>query len=1175
MWPRLRDDEVDRTRHQDPSVETKPIFFDRTGKRRKLVSRLTLGATAALTLVAVAFAVTLVARPQLPALRTRSGSRIPTRRRTASQGDLRTTRAELVSEIRTAAARRHSNPVPKAPVVAAFYATWQEGGTSSLRAFAPHLTHLLPTWLHLDPTGHHLDTSDYDLDRNPKNREVLDLAHREGVRVLPLLSNAIDGEFATQRAADLLRSPSAQTDLAYELKNWLLAEGFQGVNIDLENLADEDQARLPEFIRTLKSVLGPELEVTVDVESSLEPSTMAQIAEASDWTLLMAYDQHSEGTGPGPIAAATWSRTVVDRALQLVPEDKLVLGVGSYAYDWSGKRADAATYQEALTNAAGYADDLPPKDAIDFDPGSLNSHFDYEDEAGKEHQVWMLDAASAYNQWRQIKEDGLRGAGLWALGMEDPGVWTFLDRRRNEASVDPNDLQAVQFPYGVDHSGKGEILRIGAHPAAGRRRVEIDKDTGLIDCLTYEKYPFPYVIRHSGYVPKKLAITFDDGPDPEYTPQVLDTLHDLKVPATFFVVGRNVENAPDLVRRIYDEGHEIGSHTFTHADLGAVDRRRVRLELNATQRAIQSITGHSTVLFRPPFNADSEPQAPTEVVPVDLADALGYTTVAEKIDPQDWDLSVHLPDGETRPKNADDIAGFIERKVLEEAGKRDDGNIILLHDAGGDRTQTLAALRKFVPKLRAQGFEFVPVSRLMGTDRDHVMPATSAREKFAIWMDGLVLQSAFSGEALLAKAFGLAIVLGFARVALVVPLALRRRRRERSVPGNPGARVAVLIAAFNEEKVIARTIQSVLASKFPVAEVIVVDDGSTDGTGDRVESEFAGDPRIRLVRQPNGGKASALNRACALTDAEIAVCVDADTMLDFEAIGRLVAHFTDETVAAVAGNVQVGNVHNLITSWQSVEYTTSQNLDRRAYASLNAVTVVPGAIGAWRVSALREAGGYQADTLAEDMDLTWRLRRLGYRIENEPAAYAYTEAPDTLRSFFKQRFRWAFGTLQCLVKHAGALGRYGWFGGAVLPMLWLFQIVFQALAPLIDLQVAVSLGAWIAARFTTTADDHAVAQSAQTQLLAVLGLYALFLLVEFGAGYIAYRLEKRSPRPLLGLLLQRFAYRQIMYAVIFKSLLRALTGGREGWGKLERKGSVALPTGTAALQTGSGDISQT
>lgn len=1051
------------------------------------------------------------------------------------------------------AARRKRATLASAPVVAAFYATWQEGGVGSLRAFAPRLTHLMPTWLHLAADGTSLDTSDFDPALNPKNREVLALARENGVRILPLLSNAIDGEFSPHRAAALLRSPEAQDRLARDLREWLVAEGLQGVNIDFENLTDADQTRLVGFIRHVKEVLGPDLEVTADVESSLEPETMAQIAEATDWTLLMAYDQHSEGSGAGPIAGATWSRKVVDRVLTVVPEDKLVLGIGSYAYDWPAKGpAESMTYQEALATVAGYADDVPPREAIQFDPGSLNSHYDYEDDQGRDHDVWMLDAASAYNQWRQVKEDGLRGAGLWALGMEDPGVWSFLDRAARP--MRPEELNTVDFPYGVDHAGKGEILRVAARPTVGRRQVAVDSETGLIEGMTYEKYPLPYVIRHTGYVAKKLAITFDDGPDPAYTPQVLDTLKDLHVPATFFLVGRNAEGAPDLVRRMYEEGHEIGSHTFTHADLGEVNPRRVRLELNATQRAIQSITGHSTILFRPPFNADSEPQAENEVIPVDLADALGYTTVAEKIDPQDWDLKVHLPDGSSRPKTADDIVASIERKVVEEAGRRDDGNIILLHDAGGDRTATLAALRRFVPELRAKGFEFVPVSGLMGTTRDQVMPAVSAKERFAIWMDGMVLQGAFSAEAWLARAFSLAIVLGLARVAVVVPLALVRRRREASAPARVRT-VAVLIAAYNEEKVIARTVRSVLEARYPVAEVFVVDDGSTDGTGDRVEAEFGLDSRVRLIRQANAGKAAALNRAMEMTNAEIAVCVDADTVLDPEAIGRLVAHFETRRVAAVAGNVQVGNVHNLITQWQSVEYTTSQNLDRRAYAALNAVTVVPGAIGAWRVEALREVGSYRADTLAEDMDLTWRLRRQGYRIENEPSAFAYTEAPDTFKSFFKQRFRWAFGTLQCLVKHRRALGRYGWFGWAILPMLWLFQIGFQALAPLIDLQVFVSLVGWF-----TGHSEHASAQSSQGQLIAVLGLYAVFLAVEFGAGLIAYRMEGRSPRPLVGLLLQRFAYRQIMYAVIFKSLLRAVSGTKEGWGKLDRTGKVKVPS---------------
>ena len=152
--------------------------------------------------------------------------------------------------------------------------------------------------------------------------------------------------------------------------------------------------------------------------------------------------------------------------------------------------------------------------------------------------------------------------------------------------------------------------------------------------------------------------------------------------------------------------------------------------------------------------------------------------------------------------------------------------------------------------------------------------------------------------------------------------------------------------------------------------------------------------------------------------------------------------------------MKVGNRVNILTRWQSLEYITSQNLDRRAYAYLNAMTVVPGAVGAWRKSAVVAAGGYLRDTMAEDMELTYRLRRDGWRITADPETVGCTEAPATLRMFFRQRFRWTYGTLQCLWKHRGALFRYGWFGWVAIPAVWLFQVFFQALGPLVDLKLA-------------------------------------------------------------------------------------------------------------------------
>jgi poly-beta-1,6 N-acetyl-D-glucosamine synthase len=374
--------------------------------------------------------------------------------------------------------------------------------------------------------------------------------------------------------------------------------------------------------------------------------------------------------------------------------------------------------------------------------------------------------------------------------------------------------------------------------------------------------------------------------------------------------------------------------------------------------------------------------------------------------------------------------------------------------------------------------------------------------------------------------------------------------------------VSVLIPAFNERAVIARTVRAVLVGLEPPLEVIVVDDGSSDGTGDEVARIAADEPRVRLVRQENAGKATALNRAIALASGDVLVCLDADTLFTPETLPRLTRHFGDPQVGAVAGNVRVGNRVNLWTLWQSIEYVVSQNVDRRAYALLNAVTVVPGAVGAWRREAVVRAGGFVADTLAEDMDLTWRLRRAGWRIVNESDAIGFTEAPDSLRALFKQRFRWTHGTLQCLWKHRDALGRYGWFGRVALPGLWLFQIAYQVLSPIIDLQVVWTLckvGQSCLSSALLTRDWQPLPQATES-FTGIATLFVFFFLLELAGALVAYRLDRGRTRDLWWLFWQRFVYRQVMYAVVLKSIRQAIVGRRAGWGKLERKGTAqAVP----------------
>lgn len=1148
-----------------------PVFYDPHGKRRNRFLQVVLGVGVIGAVLAVVFWITLSVAPKLPKIRGYSGDNVgrPSFLASTLDADARQS-AFLALKARRALLERQAldakNPkvVPKGKptsrVVAGFYATYEEAGYQSLVANGRKLTHLMPEWLHLQPDGTTLDFEDFDLAKNPKNIDVLKTSREYGLQIQPILNNASGGDFDAERVRALLASPEKQQRLAIAVATWLKQQGFQGLNVDFENLHGDDYPRLVPFLKLLHAAFAPaNLKISIDLEADKD-LPLKDIAEQCDFVVLMAYDQHSGEDPPGPIAGIDWTQEKLDTALKTIDPDKLVMGVGAFAYDWtvgSNAVAKSMSYQEALLNAE--SEEGKPEDIVDFDSKSLNSNFEYEDEDGKRHKVWFLDAITAFNQWKFIGEDDLRGSAIWVLGQEDPSVWTFMDRDKVDTPPDPKALRTVSYPYLVERdTDRGDILKVKSAPKTGERNIEVDPETGLISDCVYRAFPASYVLSGSGFYKNKLALTFDDGPDAKYSDQILDVLKELHVPATFFLIGANIESAPDVVRRMVADGHEIGSHSYTHPNMGLVSEDRARLEMNATQRAIQSTTGRSTILFRPPYNADSEPEKPEELIPVALAAKMGYVTIGEKIDPNDWRMDEPQPDGSVRHRTAQDLVN----EMMTDINKHE-GNIILLHDGGGDRSATVQALRILVPQLQKQGYEFVPVSKLMGLTRDQVMPPVTAKERLLVGLDRVVFWAVYASQWFLAIAFVVAIGLGLTRVLLTIPLALTHERKRRLQVFDPlfQPTVSVLIAAFNEEKVIGRTLASILRSEYPLHEVIVIDDGSKDNTAQTVLDLFGSHPKVRVVRQENTGKAGALNHGLELATGEIMFCVDADTQLDEKAVGLAIRHFHEPKIGAVAGNVKVGNRVNWLTRWQSIEYITSQNMDRRAYAELNAVTVVPGAIGAWRKSAVLEAGSYSTDTLAEDMDLTFRIRRAGYVIETENEAIAYTEAPDTVKGFFRQRFRWAYGTLQVLYKHRKAVGRYGWFGRLALPMMWVFQILFQAIAPLVDIQLMYSLvvyGMAAAASHMYTKDWQPIGQ-ASSNVAQVAILYGIFFTVEFGAAIVAYRLDRERLRGVSGLFFQRFVYRQVMYGVIYKSIVTAAQGMRQGWNRVDRKATVSVP----------------
>jgi peptidoglycan-N-acetylglucosamine deacetylase len=558
------------------------------------------------------------------------------------------------------------------------------------------------------------------------------------------------------------------------------------------------------------------------------------------------------------------------------------------------------------------------------------------------------------------------------------------------------------------------------------------------------------------------------------------------------------------------------------------------------------LTGRSTRLFRPPYIGDAEPTRSEELELAWIAKELGYISVGTRVSPDDWGM----PGAGT----------IIERTMAEITNLDPDqrGQIVLLHDSGGDRSQTVDALPELIRQLRARGYQFVTVSELAGLTRDQAMPPVQGDQRFYLRAEAITFYALSFASWLMRWIFPIGIVLGLSRMTFIGILAVAQRVRAR----NRGRRqesegfqpfVSVIVPAYNEEKVIARTIEALLASSYPQFEIIVVDDGSLDRTSEVVRENFGSTAGVRLFTRPNGGKAGALNFGMHQSQGEVVIGLDADTIFEKEAIGLLVRRFADPSIGAVAGNAKVGNRINLITRLQALEYITLQNLDRRAFASLNCITVVSGAAGAWRRSLIERVAGVSSDTLAEDQDLTLKIRRLGYKIEYEEDAIAWTEAPDTLRGLAKQRFRWSFGTLQCMWKHRDALfsTRSGALGFVAMPNVWIFQILFPLILPVMDLMFIWTFVSALVERL-----EHPTGYVI-TDLWQAIIYYALFLAIDCLSSLFAFGMEKREQWSLLWwLFLQRFCYRQVMYYVIIKSVLTALRGTAVSWGELERKATV-------------------
>jgi peptidoglycan-N-acetylglucosamine deacetylase len=1132
--------------------ERKPIFYDEE-RRRWRRTRLALEiAGGFFTVVLVVFLLNVGRNPDLPNILrpdTRAGLHaIRTKLRTKPPRAERKRKVAALGKV----------PQNYDPLRAAFYVGDDYTSLASLELHYHDLDLLIPEALHAVSIDGKLDA-----DQDPKLAGFLQSLQSRtpavDMQVMSMVNNydAKSGVWCSPEMLKMLANPVARQYLAKQLEEFADAEHQAGIVVDFESLPKSSQIDFQHFTRELAADLhARNLKLMVALPAADWSYDYKYFSTQADAIILMNYDFHWSTSDPGPIAPQDWFVRDIQNIVKIVPPEKLVMGIANYGYDWPAKSkrvphpvAQAVTFQQGVITAVESESD------IQFDSDSMNPYYSYEDENNQVHHVWMLDGLTAYNELRASERAGVAGTALWRLGMEDPSMWYIWDATHPDNTV-RNKMTDVPPGYDLILEGDGDIWRITSTPQSGKRTFDYDSDSDNFDDEGFTSYPMSWRIEQMGAIPKKIALTFDDGPDPRWTPQILDVLNREKAPGTFFVIGEEANQNAAIVKREYALGNEIGNHTFTHPefDVDRLSKTELQVQLNLTELLLESYLGVKTTLFRPPYGIDHEPETASEIQLLPIPQSMGYVIIGARIDPHDWGENNGQP-----PAPADTIV----QRVLAQT-ENNNGNIILLHDGGGDRSHTVAALPRIIEGLRAKGYEFVSVSDLLGQTRAQMMRSLSYREWLLVRADSFIFQVFRWLRGGIAFIFVAGILLVGGRALIIGLLALAEKLRPAPLD-HPEYRpeVTILIPAYNEEAVILNTVQAALASTYPKLEILVVDDGSADRTAELVRANFGRDRRVRLLLQTNHGKPAALNHALSEAMGEIVVSIDADTIVDPEAVARLVRHFADPSVGAVAGNVKVINRNRWITRWQALEYITSQNLEKRAFDLLNCIPVVPGAVGAWRADLLRSNDGFSGDTVAEDTDLTLTIRRNGWKIVYDETAIGRTEVPETVDALVRQRFRWTFGTLQAVWKHRDTAGkaRYGTLGWIAIPNIFLFQIILPLVSPVIDFLFLLSLALWGLGQLRfARLPELWTSQDVERSLI----FFALFMLIDLLTCVIAFALEKDEDWTLLApLILQRFYYRQMMYVVLFRAIREALRGRPVGWRGVETHLPPSAPSSSA------------
>ena len=1168
----------------------KQIFFDPQRKRWKRLRRI-LDATAVLsTLVLAGFIFNVFRAQHLPELL------LPTPRRNFRAVYGRQPTAHTVKAPRPARRKTERKPseIPfntGEGLRAAYYVPYDEASYSSFKQHVHQIDLLFPEWLHVDapqPTLLAINQNSHreypvvdgatvhDPDDLDRIKRVIQDA-KEDTEVFPHLNNynSNTNNWDTN-VGEMLKDPGKRAALRQQILRFFTAfPAYHGLSLDFESLSEDADPAYVTFIHELYGALhSRSLKLYVNTAVATPDAELKEIAANSDGLILMNYDEHQVTSDPGPIASQEWFVGNLQRVLKSVPKEKLICAIGNYGYDWTlsippaPRKGSHKTAKPEIVNTEDLrvsevwqrASDADADLNLDYD--TLNPHFEYIDEDNNQrHLVWFLDGVTVLNELRAARQLGLQTFALWRLGEEDSTLWNVWDKPSNPDSL--QGLTPVPSGHDVDIEGEGDIMRVTGLPQPGKRTVTVDTDEPdprkkLIVDEHMDVYPRTYTVQYYGYHPNEVAISFDDGPDPKCTPKILDILKEKKVKGTFFLIGAEAAENIGLMQRVAREGNEVGNHTYTHPDISEISPQQLDLQVKLTERLFASKLRVQPLYFRPPYDIDEEPETDDQAAPVVPIQNDGYIVIGNKIDTDDWNEH-------PRKTTAEIVQSVLTQLEIMKTKPQFRGSVILMHDGGGERSVTIAALPVLIDTLRARGYTFVPVSALMGKTTAEVMPQLTWPQYLRALPDSI----AFSGVQIIGNfivmVFFLGDILMSARLIIVGVFAVIDRLRKPHRQASPGynPRVAVLIPAYNEETVIVRTIRSVLNSDYKNLHVIVIDDGSLDRTAEIAADAYTAEiaaGRVQVLCKANGGKAAALNYALDRLQEDIYVGIDADTVIATDAISKLIPHFEDPRIGAMAGNAKVGNRVNLWTRWQALEYITSQNFERRALDLFHVVTVVPGAIGAWRTAPVKAAGGYPLNTVAEDADLTMNLLEQGFRVDYEDRSLAYTEAPIDAKGLMRQRFRWSFGTLQAIWKHRAAFIRNKAMGLFALPNILIFQMFLPLVSPFIDLMFLYGVVNYFI-------DHYYHPEAASSASFDKLLVYFLtFLLIDFVTSSVAFSLERRHPANkgdgwlLFHIWLQRFAYRQVFSIVLFKTLKRAIDGKPFNWDKIERTAQMSKAT---------------